>query len=67
MHLIKTVWFGKIGIVVGKDEITKKKKAYIGVGSGDDEFFDIDTIRRNGTKVHIQILQDLVEAMRDET
>lgn len=39
-----------IGIVLCEDEVTKEKKAYISVVSGEDEEADTQDIKENGAK-----------------
>ena len=51
--------FGTIGIVVGKDEVTGKKKAYIGLGGGADENADIEHIARTGSPVDSRFLAEI--------
>lgn len=64
MKFIKAFWFGKIGIVVGEDVITKEKKAYMGLGEGHDEGLDVGTIMEKGTKVHLNILEEIVKELK---
>lgn len=48
-----------IGIVMGEDEHTSEKKAYIGIGDGADEAADVHFINKNGgklTKHQVEIL-----------
>ena len=44
MKILKTTWFstakGTIGIVLGEDSVTKEKKAYIGIGDGENPNVD---------------------------
>lgn len=51
---MKAIWFtttkGLIGIVVIRDEITKENKAYIGIGNGENEIQDMETISQWGAK-----------------
>ena len=48
MKIIETLWFngfkGSAGIVIIEEDTTKKRKAYIGVVSGEDEKMDADGI-----------------------
>ena len=67
MKIIDTLWFsgsyGCIGIVVGEDEITGKRKAYIGPSSGGDAKGDTDYIAANGspfTKAQADLLVELL-------
>lgn len=68
MEIIDTVWFaGKdcIGIVVGKDEITKERKGYIGVSKSGDEKADIEYIAKTGSKVNPVLLQGIVDKLNE--
>ena len=47
MKQLDTIWFSgleTIGIVIGEDEITGERKAYIGTGKGYSEEADIQHI-----------------------
>lgn len=54
MKVIETLWFtnrdGCIGIVVGEEDITGDRKAYIGPASGTDEKADTEQILAWGNK-----------------
>ena len=54
MKIIETLWFtnkdGCIGIVVGEEDITGDRKAYIGPASGTDVKADTEAILAWGTK-----------------
>jgi len=67
MRLIQVYWFtcmsGCIGVVVGEDEITKAKKAYIGVVSGSDEDADTKTVMELGSPVSLRWLVEMVNHM----
>ena len=58
-----TGFFGTIGVVVGEDNVTGEKKAYIGTAPGFDEDADAQYIAKTGSPVdpgHLaQILEDL--------
>lgn len=61
-----SVWFSTpagetIGIVMGQDPITKQKKAYIGVGSGHNEYIDQEVIAEHGAPIHPQTLERLAD------
>lgn len=67
MKEIKTFWFtnvsGVIGIVVGEDEVTKKRKAYIGVASGAGVQADTDYIKSFGSPVSLAVLREMAALM----
>ena len=51
MKLLDVVWFNGerlIGMVVGEDEVTGEKKAYIGIGAGGSEAHDSQHILERG-------------------
>ena len=54
MRITNFQWFthmgATIGIVIGEDEVTGKKKAYIGCGAGLDEGEDARHIAKTGAK-----------------
>lgn len=64
MKVIKTRWFtnnrGCIGIVVGEDNVTGDRKAYIGIGHGADEKVDTEAILAWGNKFDLKTAQWLV-------
>lgn len=70
MKIDKTFWFtgsyGTIGVVVGEDSTTKKKKAYIGVGGGFDRRRDIDHIATEGSPVNPGVIREILEALTNK-
>ena len=70
MEIKKTVWFsgfnipGSIGIVMGVDTITGKKRAYMGIGSGSNEKFDEKVIAASGTPVNVAVLQEVIDFLK---
>ena len=52
MKFVDDIWFesvlGTVGVIVGEDNVTHQRKAYIGIGSGTDLWKDIQTIAENG-------------------
>lgn len=59
MNIQDAIWFTElggqcIGIVIGQDEVTGERKAYIGTGYGEDEGLDARFICANGAKFHLQ-------------
>lgn len=66
MKIIHAEWFTGmqvIGIVVGEDEHTKEKKAYIGVVAGTNEEADANFIARNGSPVMKESLEAIIKKM----
>ena len=70
MKIEKTVWFsgfnipGLIGVVMGVDELTGKKKAYMGFGSGRSVDFDEKVIVADGSPVNTAILQEVIDYLK---
>ena len=67
MEKTLTTWFTNtecIGIVVGKDEVTGKKKAYIGSVCGRDEDCDEKHIMKNGSKITADQLQEILDELK---
>lgn len=70
MKIEKTVWFqgfnipGTIGIAAGVDEVTGKKKAYMGFGTGSDEKWDEKVIATTGCPVNVAVLQEVVDYLK---
>jgi hypothetical protein len=65
MIIEDTVWFTTsrgdcIGIILAKDEVTKKKKAYIGAGDGESEEEDVQIIKDWGSPLYLQKLKEIV-------
>jgi hypothetical protein len=63
---IDDVWFGNIGIVVIEDDLTKERKAYIGVGGGVCKEADMEKIKSWGMPVSMNILKELCRVMEPE-
>lgn len=69
MEIKQAIWFTPggqsqcIGIVIGEDEKTHEKKAYIGLGQGHDEQSDIRHILDWGAKVSREILEQMLKAL----
>ncbi len=64
MKILKANWFTPmgntlIGIVYGEDEVTKEKKAYIGIGNGYDEKEDSEHIAETGAKFPADVAEKL--------
>lgn len=63
MKIIGSVWFtavNSIGIVLGEDELTKERKAYIEVASGLNEKADAEHIAKHGAIFPAEIAKQLV-------
>jgi len=66
MKIEKSVWFsgfnipGYIGIVMGVEDTTGRKKAYMGFGTGSNEKFDEMGIAACGSPVSAAVLQEVV-------
>lgn len=67
MKILKTIWFTQmispqtIGIVIGEDEKTGERKAFIGAGHGVNEKEDAVFISSYGAKVHLTQAEELAE------
>lgn len=69
MKLIHVTWFTReecFGIAVGEDEITKERKAYIGIVQGNHEEIDAMHLLANGSKIALSMLEEIVMVMRKE-
>ncbi len=55
VHWFTTMYAHTIGIVLGVDEITKKQKAYIGLGDGVSEEADKEKIAQGGSPFPIDV------------
>jgi hypothetical protein len=71
MKVTDAFWFTQIGqpsligIVIGRDEITQEKKAYIGTAVGLDECLDAERIAEGGAKLRLQTAKEIVAALSD--
>jgi len=67
MKVIEVVWFtnsrGCYGIVVGESELTKERKAFISLVSGNDEVSDTQYALEYGAVFPVQMAQRLVELL----
>ncbi len=65
MKVLDTMWFnsraGHCGLVVGEDETTGEKKAYMGVVSGLSEEMDTKEITEWGCKVSLRRLNEIIK------
>ncbi len=55
VHWFTTMHAHTIGIVIGEDTITKKQKAYIGLGDGVDEEYDKEKSAQGGSPFPIDV------------
>ena len=72
MKIISTVWFTQmglpptIGIVIGEDDITKERKAYIGTGAGYDEGADAEKIAETGAPLYLTHVEQVIKALKEK-
>ena len=63
MKVLESLWFanstGTVGIVIGEDEMTKKRKAYIGVAEGITEELDINSISQLGSPLSLECVKNI--------
>lgn len=69
MKILTATWFTGsgmklIGVVIGIDEITNERKAYVGTASGLDEGLDAQHIASHGAKLHLVIAESIVRALK---
>lgn len=62
MKVLHSYWFsdmtgGHIGVVIGEDEMTKERKAYIGIAGGYNQEADIAAIAARGQKLYPAVLE----------
>jgi len=62
MKVLDALWFNNIGVVVGENP-TGERKAYIGVGGGQSEVFDVQQILTCGTPVYPQALERILDLL----
>jgi len=71
MRPIHVYWFtcmtGAIGVVVGEDNVTKEKKAYIGIVSGFNEEADTKTVMELGAPLSREVLLEMAEHLKPPT
>lgn len=67
MKVIDTTWFtgrkGCVGIVIGEEEFTGERKAFIGVGNGRNENADTEAIIAWGIRLSVAVLQDIIKKL----
>jgi len=71
MKVLHSYWFsdmsgGHMGIVVGEDERTKERKAYIGIAGGHNQEDDIAAIAARGQKVSPAILEEILGKLKPQ-
>lgn len=69
MKVLADYWFndmrgGIVGIVVGEDEVTKERKAYIGTAEGHNQKVDMQSILDTGQKLSLPFLEGLVGLLK---
>ena len=71
MKIKQAFWFstlqGTIGIVVGEDEHTGKRKGYIGMVGGRDEEADTETIAQQGSPVMAAYIGEIADYLRGKS
>lgn len=71
MKIIDSVWFtsfgmlGCVGVVLGEDEATGEKKAYIGNAPGTNERRDAERIAEMGAKVTPEIAEKISKFLNE--
>lgn len=55
-----------IGIVYGEDEVTNVRKAYIGIGGGDNETEDVESIASLGGKILFEDLEKIADYLKSK-
>ncbi|MBA7716799.1 hypothetical protein ES703_125877 [subsurface metagenome] len=67
MKVIDITWFtgmkGCVGIVIGEDENTGERKAFIGAANGRNENADAKAIIDWGTRLSVAVLQDIIKKL----
>jgi len=69
VKVLDDYWFndmrgGTVGIIVGEDELTGERKAYIGVGAGFNQAIDRESILDGGQKLPVSFLEGLVRWLK---
>ena len=69
MKVLADYWFsdmrgGTVGIVVGEDEVTAERKAYIGAVEGYNQAVDKESILDGGQKLPLSFLEGLVKQLK---
>jgi len=71
MKIIDSVWItslsliGCIGIVIGEDEETGKRKAYVGLGYGLSEQANAEKIARDGGKLTAEMAARIADLLSE--
>ena len=65
MKILADYWFtdmlgGHIGLVIGEDEFTKERKAYIGTADGYSQAADIKKVSECGQKISASFIEGLL-------
>jgi hypothetical protein len=64
--IIDCIWFTSIktvGIIVTEDELTKERRAYVGVVDGNDPELDRLYIKEHGAPVSVMAMKQVVREM----
>lgn len=67
MKIIDSIWFasfdmlGVVGVVMGEDDVTGEKKAYIGNAPGTNEQRDAERIAETGAKLTPEIAEKIAK------
>lgn len=64
MKILKATWFTTangelVGIVMGTDDVTGERKAYVGIGDGANEATDMQRIAETGGKLTPSVAQEV--------
>jgi len=71
VKVLADYWFndmrgGIVGIVVGEDEVTGERKAYIGAVEGYNQAVDKESILDGGQKLPLSFLEGLVKWLKPQ-
>jgi hypothetical protein len=71
MKILSAYWFTDardttIGVVVGEDEVTGERKAYIGRGDGIDQAADTKAIAELGARVNRGVVREILKELGEE-
>ena len=72
MKIIDSIWFtgigmlGCVGIVLGEDEVTGKRKAYVGNAPGTDQDSDEQRIVATGGKLTSEMAEKISKFMNGD-
>jgi hypothetical protein len=72
MKITNSIWFsplgliGQIGIVLGEDEATGQRKAYIGIGYGVSDTRDEQLVAQYGSKFPAEMAERIAAWLKEE-